>query len=78
MKYEHMTFREIVQIAEPETELERALIQKFEEALEDEAEEIAQQFKDTSNYEAQRRIGYLEGLLLAADIKFDAEWLDER
>ena len=70
MKYDHMTFREIIRFAITKTDLEEALIKKFEEALEDEAEEMAQQFKDTDNYEAKRRISYLEGLLDSHKIQY--------
>jgi len=71
MNYSHMTFAEIRRIAEPQTELEKVLLEKYEDDLEDEIMEAIQQLKDVEDEEREKRIGYLEGLLLANNIKFD-------
>jgi hypothetical protein len=71
MNYSHMTFAEIRRITEPQTELEKVLLEKYEDDLEDEIMEAIQQLKDVEDEEREKRIGYLEGLLLANNIKFD-------
>jgi hypothetical protein len=75
-----MTFDEILRVAEPTTELEMALIEKFNEAVEDRAEEISEQFRDikidelddalSEQVALNTRIEYLEELLDEHEIKY--------
>ena len=45
MKYEHLSFDEILRIADPQTELEKILVKRFEDEVENKVEEINEEFR---------------------------------